>query len=554
MDNFLLLKLNRAIWVAMLEQHKIIEGINYFECYCNDIASIRNRKNKYEVETELQTSHQFFLVIMKRLAQEFFDAKNYSDATICYTSIYKLEKNDPTILKNYIYCLQQLCMYDLEIDLLTCIENSQSDNPEIYKILSDAYAKQNNIKFAINYYEKFLSLKPLSSHSAFDYNQLGCYYNNYYSDTTHKLEDAIKSLDCFEKATEIEPHSRLGHKNATIMATKANKFDVSKKHWEKLLELNVLNNDDQYDYAALCLRTKDFDGWHKYYDSRFNKEHNKTFYPEINKPKWDGKKKIKKSTLLVHCEQGFGDTFLMWGHIPKLTQYAKHVIFVVQDQIYDLIKDNEYGIEVIAKSNAKLSAIQFDYHIPSMSIPVALKLAGDELCVGEGYIKADPKLVDELKQKYFDNNKLKIGISFSGNISGNKTRNIFVKELLPLDKIKNVEFYSLTKDIAKKDLEVFKNNKILDISAEFKNFAYTAAAIENCDIVISTDNCILNLAGAMGKKTYGLFNFHFDFRWYDLTGEDSGWFKSVKPYVNEVMDDWNPSLEKIIKEIEKNNS
>ena len=78
MDNFLLLKLNRAIWVAMLEQHKIIEGINYFECYCNDIASIRNRKNKYEVETELQTSHQFFLVIMKRLAQEFFDAKNYS--------------------------------------------------------------------------------------------------------------------------------------------------------------------------------------------------------------------------------------------------------------------------------------------------------------------------------------------------------------------------------------------------------------------------------------------------------------------------------------------
>ena len=54
-----------------------------------------------------------------------------------------------------------------------------------------------------------------------------------------------------------------------------------------------LNNDDKYDYAAFCLRTGDFEGWHKYYDFRFEKEHNKTYYPSIEKPRWDGKKKIK---------------------------------------------------------------------------------------------------------------------------------------------------------------------------------------------------------------------------------------------------------------------
>lgn len=549
MNDFLLLKLNRAIWVALLEQQKILEGINYFECYCNDIASIKNRKNKIDVDMELQVSRQFFLVIMKKLAQEFYDAKNYSNAIICYTSIFKLDRNDTDIIKNYISCLNHLHMYDLEIDLLTCLEEKSQDNYEVFKILSDTYAKQNNYKFAIEYYEKYMRSKPQSTINSFDYNQLGCYYNTYYSDTTHELNDALKSLECFEKASELEPFARLGHKNATIMATRANEFEISKKHWDKLLELNVLNNDDKYDYAAFCLRTKDFAGWHKYYDSRFEKEHNKTFYPVIKKPRWDGKKKIKKSTLLVHCEQGFGDTFLVWGHIPKLTQYAKRVIFVVQDPIYDLIKNNNYGVEVVAKSNINLNTLEFDYHIPSMSVPIALKLAEEQLCVGGGYIKADPKLTEELKEKYFNNNKLKIGVAFSGIASGNKTRNISIEQLLPLDKMKNVEFYSLTKEVSDKELEIFKNNKIHNLAHEFINFSHTAAAIENCDVIISTDNCILNLAGAMGKKTFGLFNFHFDFRWYDLTGEDSGWYTSVKPYVNKVMDNWSPSLEKIMTEI-----
>ena len=55
----------------------------------------------------------------------------------------------------------------------------------------------------------------------------------------------------------------------------------------------------------------------------------------------------------------------------------------------------------------------------------------------------------------------------------------------------------------------------------------------------------------MGKKTIGIYNYHYEFRWYDLSGEDCGWYKSVKPIVNDPYDNWDKSMQKAIIEIQK---
>ena len=203
------------------------------------------------------------------------------------------------------------------------------------------------------------------------------------------------------------------------------------------------------------------------------------------------------------------------------------------------------------KSLVDLSKIQFDYYIPSMSIPIALKLNKETISVGQGYIKANSELVKEYKEKYFNNNKFKIGISFAGSINGNRSRDILIENFLPLDKLKNVEIYSLTKDISDQKFDCFKNNKIINIAKDFKNFADTAAAIENLDIVLTSDNCILNLAGALGKKTLALFNWHYEFRWFDLSKENVIWLTSVEPIVNDKIDNWSYSINKAVEKIEK---
>ena len=61
----------------------------------------------------------------------------------------------------------------------------------------------------------------------------------------------------------------------------------------------------------------------------------------------------------------------------------------------------------------------------------------------------------------------------------------------------------------------------------------------------------LNLAGAMGKRTFAMFHYHYEFRWYDLTGNDTGWFKSAKPFVNDENNDWDLNMDKEIEEINR---
>jgi len=551
MNDFLLLKLNRAIWVSLLNQEKIVEAINYFEAYLGNLSMFQKDKDlKLKVLEETLYSQTVFIMKMKKISNKYFENKDYSNALICYTSLFKYSQDDNEVIKNYITCLEKAEQYDLQTELLEYLESISSGDISIYKLLAEVFSKRNNNAKSVEYLEKYIQERG-SENTAVDYNLLGCYYNKLFSDDTRNTGDVVKSLEYFKKASDMEPFSRLYAKNATIMAAKINDNETGRKYWERVLNSNCATNDDKYDYAAFCIKNGDFEGWHKYFGSRFAKENNATPFPKINKPEWNGVKDISNSTLLVYYEQGFGDTFLMWGYFPRLVKLAKHVIFVVQDSVYDLLKDNSLGVEIIPSSRANLDKIKFNYYLPSMSVPTTLKLTRENISVGEGYISVRKDLVNEFKEKYFNNDKLKVGISFSGSINGNHSRDISVEQFLPLDKLENVEIYCLTKGVSDDKFACFKKHKVNNIVKDCKNFEQTAAAIENLDVVLTSDNCILNLAGALGKKTFGLFNWHYEFRWFDLTGENVVWLTAVKPFVNKELDKWEYSIGEAVKEIQK---
>ncbi len=551
-NNFTLLKLNRSIWVSLLEQEKIVEAINYFESYINNLMSIKtDKKFQQQAEAEIGASEVNFLLKMTELADKYFENEDYPNALICYTALFKYCQDNIEVIKNYSTCLEKLYQFDLAASLLEYLETTVPEDVSVYKFLAEIHDKKKDYKKSAAYLQKYVDNLGEDT-SVQDYNLLGCYYNKLYTDVKpHRIEDAIKSYEYFKKSYEMDPYTKVYAKNATILACKVNDIEGGKFYWDKVFEMGKITNDDKYDYAAFCLRNSDFAGWHRYFGSRFQKETGPTPFPALKKSQWNGEKDLSNSTLLVYFEQGFGDTFLMWGYMPRLVKMAKHVIFVVQDAIHPLLMHNDLGVEVLAKSLVDLNKLKYDYYIPAMQIPVALKLTRENISVGEGFIKVRPELVQEFKEKYFNNDKLKIGISFAGSPNGNHFRDIGIEEFLPLDKLKNVEIYSLTKDIPDSKFECFKKHQVNNIAKSFRHFEDTAAAMMNLDIVIASDNCILNLAGALGKKTYGLFNWHYEFRWFDLTGDDVVWLTSVKPFVNDKIDNWAYSMNKVIKELDK---
>lgn len=297
-----------------------------------------------------------------------------------------------------------------------------------------------------------------------------------------------------------------------------------------------------FNYACLKCSLKDFDSFFKYYEYRFKKAE-PTRYPEFSQPRWNGETNTKDKTLLVHFEQGYGDTILFSRYLNDVKKLFKKVYFVVRPNIKDLIKNSFPDIVVDINKD-----IETDYQIPLMSLPGALKSYPDKYKNNKKWLKADEQKIEEFKQ-YFDNKKYNVGIFW------NSTRTLTqryadLKTMLPLGHIKNVQLYSL--EINREDAELnYIDDKvnIINLGKHFKDFSDTAAAIENCDLVVSTDSAVLNLAGALGKKTFGLFSECAEWRWYKLDGEDTGWYKSVKPFHAAHDNNFKPEITKICKEI-----
>lgn len=551
MDNLLKLQTQSVVHLALLEQEKIIDSIKTFEKYQNYLKTFK--------DADKQTQ-EIILKEMNKLREEYFSKLitfgnrylvkgEYSKAALCFTEVLQYVQKDVYLLINYIICLYKLEQFDLEEEFIEYLKTLiPQDNAELFKDLSKFYIQIEKTTDALSNLFKYAEIIGEENLSAEDYNMLGMLYNDLYVNHGRNLEDAFESLEFYLKADEINPLSQKTTRNIALASALVNNTNIAKMYWDKLFKLGGITKEDLLEYSMFCLKIGDFENFYKYYDNRFEVDTYKNIYIKSDKPLWKGEN-LSNKTLLIQSEQGFGDTFLMSGYLPRILKTAKKIIFLAQGEVCSLLKESFKDIEVLPINQTDITKLEYDYHIPTMSIPSVLKLTKENISVVGGYLKTNCDLTEKYKEKYFDNDKLKIGFAFMGNIKGKQLRDIPLKEFLPFDNLENVELYSLTIDIDEKEYKIFKNNKIHVFNGVIKDFSDTASLVENCDIIITSDNCILNLAGALGKKTIGLFNWNYEARWFDLTGKDCGWFTSVKPIVNEEMNNWKPSIEKAIEEV-----
>lgn len=541
-------KLQRAIWLSLFKKDadakRINDIIDIFEKYYKKLKLISkifvfDSKLKEEVEA----SKAAFCEKVIPIAQEYFEKEDYTNAFNFYMRIFHVDSENETNVKNCLECAKKLDINDIEIEMAKKLAKK---DPENLKILASAYKKDKNFDEAIKVYKQYMEKSP-TVRGAGEYTTLGCLYWDRFHIPNRIASDAKELYRCFMKALELEPESKLYIKNAISACCVTEHWEEELELWKRYRTKEKLTDDDKFSIGALCFRLCQFEESAKYINARFTKP-NGSIYPKMKAPEWTGEEDLADKTILVHYEQGFGDTILYYNFVKQLTKKAKKVIFVVQPKLYSLIKENDPEIKVYP-GGTDLKKLKYDYHIPTMSLHTALKLDKKTLPTEIGFIKTKEEDREKFKKEYFKNDKLKIGIAFKGNASGNQRRDIPIEKVALLDKLNNVEFYCLSVDVKDDDLKVFKRNKVYNIAKDFVDFKATAIAMDCMDVIVSMDNCILNLAGALGKKTFGMFNKRFEFRWYDLTGEDCGWYKTVKPFINSEFDEWEPSFKKVIKEI-----
>jgi len=487
----------------------------------------------------------------RELRKEYFDkafklhaAGKVVEAVNFYNKILKENPDDSEVLNLIGISELQLKNFQKAEEFVTRAI-SVKKHQYFYETLAQIYFKQKS-------YEKELAARleeeklfGLSFDLAFS---LGLVYKN--------LLDFENSEKYYLKAAEFDQKSRDTYFNLANLYTLFHKPEKAKDYYLKCIEINPLDRESKYFLALNYFRLKDYGKGLPYFETRLCRETavntEIVTYPNLipNSKIWRGED-ISDKVLYTYYEAGFGDMIMFARYIPELQKRCKKLIIKPQVELYQLFKENFPSIEVMDYFWEEKN-LKFDVHIPFLSVPYVLGLNTDTMFPGRsGYLKADKEKIDYYKKEFFNNNKFKIGIKWQGNTYYETGRVINVDAFSGLFNLDNVQVYSAqTFEGAEEFEKLASKYNIIDLSKSFKNFSYTAAAVENLDLVICNDTSLAHLAGAMHKPCAILLPYNYNWRWHtDLSYCD--WYESVKLYLAGKNESWNDVMQRVITEIKK---
>ncbi len=453
------------------------------------------------------------------------------------------------------------------------------DNAEVYNLMGVLKLQQNDVAESIDWVKKAIFLSPCeyfyeTLFQAYirneDYDEIiSCekdVLENYPKNFSllfnialayKNLKQIKKAISVYEKALKINPSSYQAWFNL------AHLYEIEGNGKSAVSALKICNKlkpndkDTEYFYSIALMRTKNYDKGLKYFENRLCREtaialQNKTYPNLASKDKlWKGEN-IKDKTLFVYYEAGFGDVIMFSRYLPLAKKRCKKLVFYPQRPLVPLFEKSNLGIDELIDGFIPEQNMDFDVHCPILSLPYVLGLKGKSVFeASEGYLNFDQNLADEYKNKYFDNDKLKIGIKWQGNTYYDMDRVIPTEAFSPLIELEGTKFYSFQTFEGAEELKKLTDKyDITDIGCELIDFSQTAAALSNLDLVICNDTSLAHLAGALGIPCFILLPYEVNWRWHDDMSR-SDWYDSVKLFRQKSIGDWDSVFNQVEQVLKK---
>lgn len=327
------------------------------------------------------------------------------------------------------------------------------------------------------------------------------------------LNRDAEAINCFDKAIALQPDHAGAHHNKSFVKLALGQYE---------------------------------EGW-KLYEWRW-KTKKALISPRLfSQPLWLGEEDMAGKTVLIHSEQGLGDTIHFYRYLADMQKTGCNLIFEAPAALVPLIATQRGKFTLVGKG-APLP--DFDLQCPLMSLPLIFKTTVETIPASIPYFVPAPAKSKAWRAKLGEKTKPRIGIVWSGNpkFANDIRRSMPLKTLLPVlgD---GVEWHALQKDIRPEDREALETHgNILEHGAELNDFADTAALIGELDLVVSVDTAVAHLAGAMGKPVWILLPFHPDFRWL-RDREDRPWYPTARLIRATKDGDWSSVIERLAQEL-----
>jgi tetratricopeptide (TPR) repeat protein len=362
-----------------------------------------------------------------------------------------------------------------------------------------------------------------------------------------RLNRVAEAVAAYDRALELSPN------NAPLFANRAAALRRLDRPHEALMSATralAIKPDlahARFVEAVARLSLGDFGAGWRAYEARWQVGWLASQRRDFSAPLWLGEESLAGKTILLHAEQGLGDTIQLARYAPLLAARAATIVLEVQPELVRLLSAMPGVTSVVAR---KAPLPGYDFHCPLLSLPLACGTTLETIPADTPYLAPGEGDAAAWRARLPRGRSL-VGLVWSGERSHDNdlNRSMRLATLAPVLDLPGIGFVSLQHEVRDEDSGLLRSRgDVSAIGAAFKDFADTAAAIAALDAVIAVDTAVAHLAGAMGKPLFLLLPFAADFRW--LRGRaDSPWYPSARLFRQPRFGDWDGAVNALREEL-----
>jgi tetratricopeptide (TPR) repeat protein len=356
-----------------------------------------------------------------------------------------------------------------------------------------------------------------------------------------RYEEAVAAYD---RALSTATDHVKAWNNRGLALQALNRHDEALASYAKALELRKDYADAHFNQALALLTIGEFRRGFEKYEWRWRRSGMRPLGRSYGRPLWLGEFPLERRTILLHAEQGLGDTIQFARYVPMLARAGAKVVLEVQPQLKALLRQIDGAAAVVARGEP-LPA--FDVHCPLGSLPLALKTEPATVPSGDRYVGADEAHIAKWRPRLEPLGRPRVALAWSGNPQhvNDRNRSIPLTRFAPLWSTGAMHFFAVQRELRDGDAELLaREPHVTQLGTELDDFADTAAVLALMDLVITVDTAVAHLAGAMGRRVYILVPFSPDWRW-TLAGESSRWYPTARLFRQPSLGDWDSVIERL---------
>ncbi|WP_205194585.1 tetratricopeptide repeat protein [Burkholderia sp. Ax-1719] len=347
-------------------------------------------------------------------------------------------------------------------------------------------------------------------------------------------------------ALTFQPNHVDALNNLGTLLTQLKRFPEAEAAYRRALDIRPDHAEACYNLGALLLQMgRLVEGW-PLHEARYHMNMpGRIVRPSLVYPQWQGES-LENKSILVHCEQGFGDQIQFVRYVVGLKERgASRVTLICAAPLQALFNDIP-GADVVLTIDELVKAASHDYWTFLLSLPLHFGTTLDSIPARLPYLRAAPDRLNAWKPRLPDA-ALRVGLVWAGNAAQQNDSNRSLPglaALAPLWDTPGVHFVSLQKGQGEVEAAAPQSGQLLThLGGKIRDFADSAAIVAQLDLVICVDTAIAHVAGALGKPCWILLpSVNTGWRWLNER-TDSPWYPgAVRLFRQRHLHNWAPTI------------